>query len=143
MKSMLASCVLGSGLLLGVPALPAAVDSPIVDLPQFEVKGDQFLGLKNGSLIESIYFRNAWLKDHIGDDAIILVTSPDGKDGHYPPVTAVTVYTSGGRVWAHSTDYGPVSLDTLKPDDLLRNASHCLAEYLKTVAKLPLKPAPV
>jgi hypothetical protein len=143
MKSMLASCVLGSGLLLGVPALPAAVDSPVVDLPRFEVKGDQFLGLKNGSLIESIYFRNAWLKDHIGDDAIILVTSPDGKDGHYPPVTAVTVYTSGGRVWAHSTDYGPVSLDTLKPDDLLRNASHCLDEYLKTVAKLPLKPVPV
>ncbi|HXA13494.1 MAG TPA: hypothetical protein VNW23_00075 [Opitutaceae bacterium] len=112
-------------------------------MPELEVKGDQFLGLKNGSLIESIYFRNAWLKDHLGDDAIILVTSPGGKDGHYPPVTAVTVYTSGGRVWAHSTDYGPVTLDTLKPDDLLRNASHCLDEYLKTVAKLPLKPVPV
>jgi hypothetical protein len=125
------------------PAVPATAESPVVKLPAFAVKGTQFLGLKNGSLIESIYFRNVWIGSHPDEDAIVLVTSADGKDGKYPPVTAVTVYSNNGNVWAHSTDYGPVPLGALKPDDLKGNAAHCLDVYLKTVAKLPLKPKPV
>jgi hypothetical protein len=132
--------------LLGV-ALSALGDSnnPVSDSPDQRLyAGDTFLGLENGSLIESIYFRAAWLKLHPEADAIILVTSPGGKDGKYPPVAAVTVYTkTDGRVWAHSTDYGSVLLDTIKPDDLKKNTAQCLDVYFKTVAKLPSKPRPV
>ena len=104
----------------------------------------KFLGLKNGSLIESIHFRTVWIKVHPDEDAIVLVTSPGtGKDGKYPPVTAVAVYTNAGAVWAFAPDYGTVRLAHLTPNDLKQNAAHCLDEYLNTVALLPPKPEPV
>jgi hypothetical protein len=166
-KAALASFILGAGLLLAVAASSAAEDIPPatipatpaaaaddskalpgddstapIKLPEFVVNGDLFLGLKNGSLIESIYFRNVWLKLHPAEDVIVLVTSADGKDGRYPPITAVAVYSQNGKVLAHSPDYGPVLLSALMPDDLKRNAAHCLDEYRKTIATLPRKPVP-
>jgi hypothetical protein len=116
-------------------------DWDATDLAQLN-SAEEFLALDHASLIESIHFRAVWTKVHPTEDAIVLVTSPGPrKDGKYPPVTAVTAYTNNGKVWAHSTDYGRVELRALDPADLQKNVAHCLDEYLKTIAKLPRKPA--
>jgi hypothetical protein len=105
--------------------------------------GDKFLGLQNGSLVESVYFYNVWKKLHPDEAALVLITSPTtGPDVKNQPVTAVTVYSTNGFVRAHTVDYGKVALGTLQPNDLRRNPARCLAEYLKTVAKLPRRPVP-
>ncbi|HSY18985.1 MAG TPA: hypothetical protein VK815_11650 [Candidatus Acidoferrales bacterium] len=154
MKPLLASCIIGAGLLLVVTVVRAAADSspvipahdsaPTIPPVKKTFWGDKFLGLENGSLVESIYFWHVWMKLHPDEVAIVLITSPAaGKDGQCPPVTAVTVYSTNGIVLAHTIDHGKVPLKTLQPDDLRKYPGHCLDEYFKTVAKLPLKPVPL
>jgi hypothetical protein len=85
-----------------------------------------FLPLRNGSLVESLHFRNAWLKEHPLEDAIVLPeeTSLDGQIH----VTAVCAYTNRGAVFIHSADYGTVALPGAQPD-ILNRAADVLAAY--------------
>ena len=148
-----AFCIFGAGLLLAVtsaaattdvpPAAPVGESVPPTPPPKKIFAGDRFLGLENGSFVESVYFYHVWKKLHPDEAALVLITSPQAdKDGKNPPVTAVTLYTNNGKVLAHTIDYGKVRLNHLGPDELQKDPAHCLDEYLKTVAKLPLKPVP-
>jgi hypothetical protein len=75
-----------------------------------------FPGLRSGPMIEAILWRHKYLKDHPGEDAII-VTTQTGTHLR----SATTVYTQAGQVYASSNALGErVWLKKFKPADLNR-----------------------
>ena len=77
------------------------------------------LHLKNGSLIESIYFRRAWLKENPAEDAIV-VARDTAAQGNEITSAAVCAYSKAGKVFIHSGS-GTLSAD-LAPADLFNVA---------------------
>jgi hypothetical protein len=93
--------------------------------PRPDPEGDS-LRLRNGSLLESIHFRNAWLKEHPDEDAII-VPKETARDGQIH-VAATCAYTKRGAVLVHGPDGGAVSLPGARPEILnepVRLAAAC------------------
>jgi hypothetical protein len=118
--------------------LTLAVTAPGQTAPRPD-PASHFLRLRNGSLVESIYFRNAWLKEHPNEDAIVVPeeTRSDGQTH----VSAICAYTDRGAVFAHSGESGTVALPGAQPD-LLNQPTGVLSAYHHLLALLPA-PSPV
>jgi hypothetical protein len=74
-----------------------------------------FLGLKNGSLIESIAFQAVWLKNHPDEDAIVIPR--EASEGGRTTVAAFVAYTRRGAVFARSPEWGALRLPLVRPTD--------------------------
>ncbi len=96
-----------------------------------------FLHLRNGSLVESIVFRSAWLKAHPDEDAIIVVRE-SARSGRLSD-SAVSAYTQRGAVLVHDPDRGTVALASLVPADLGR-PDRVAAEWSRFSGASPSRP---
>jgi hypothetical protein len=90
-----------------------------------------FLRLRNGSLVESIHFRSAWLKEHPTEDAIIILKETR-RDGQIH-VEAICAYTNRRTVYLHGDDCGTVFLPGARPD-ILNQGPAALAAYDNVLA---------
>jgi hypothetical protein len=93
-----------------------------------------FLRLRNGSLVESVYFRNAWLKEHPTEDAIV-IPEESQRDGQ-THVSAICAYTRRAAVFVHSAESGTVALPGA-PADLLTRPVELLGTYRHLLGFLP------
>jgi hypothetical protein len=96
-------------------------------------------GLKNGSLIESLWFKRAWLKEQPAEDAIVLPTDTVLPNSRVS-TTAVCLYTKGGKVLVHF-DGGTYPVDALKPADLINFQDPQLKHVREVVAAIKLPAA--
>jgi hypothetical protein len=116
-------------LAIGATGRPAPRPDPERDL----------LRLQNGSLVECIRFRSAWLKEHPNEDAII-VPEETTREGQIH-VTAICAYTERGAVLVHRADYGTTAMPGARSDLLNQGQPAFLAAYHRLVSESPVPTA--
>ena len=78
--------------------------------------GKKFLNLRGGPLLDAIFYRTQYLRDHPGERAVVLVTS---EPLHGRVTSATVAFSKEGRLYASSAALGnDSSLAPLTPFDL-------------------------